>query len=832
MDERGLKRCQFLQTIQDLLIMKSNSFSQTLFTLLFVFLFGVVNAQQFSASIKGKVLDRTNQPVIYANVALYTHGDSLISKVGFTNEAGDFSLVELEPGKYWMKISYIGYKSFVSDPFELAQDLQVTWPELILDNSEEELDEVVVVGQIPLLDVQKDRVVFNVAQSINSTGISTVDLIRKSPNVFIDNSGNIRMMGRSGAFVAVNGKIVPLTGADLDAYLRTLQSDQVEAIELITDPGAQYDAVGTAGVINIRLKKDAELGANGSFNSGYSIGNKSRYNASLSGNYRNKLMNVHGSYGFNRYQDSYQENVRFEQVNQFLTLANQGDIDLKIHALKGGIDLNLSPTSVFGFLATANFTSGSWDIQNRGNFGTLSDNVTEGQLWAENNTVVDRTDLSFNLNYRYDGKNGTVLNVDADYAYYENLRNNSQPNEIRDPSGSSIITETTYFTNSPTTIDIKAFKVDFENPLGKGKLNAGYKISDVGSDNIFDFFREEEGDLNLDPTRSNNFIYQEVINAGYLSYAIGFGEKVNLVTGLRAEHTNSVGDLQDQEGIENEVVNRDYLDFFPSLNLEYTASEAHSWSFNASRRINRPAYQRLNPFQFFINELIYFQGNPFLLPEYSTTFTLGNTFKSTLNTSFTFSHVNNLMTDFYLPGGDNISIYTFVNLDDQYQYTLNLSAPVSVKDWWEAFGSLSAFHLINKAELAGVRFDERATAMSLSLQNTFTLPKSVSLELTGFYNSPTLWGVNQRLGTIWTVDVGARKSILNDLGSVSIGVSDIFKTNIWPSTSDSPLIFVNERRRDDTRRFLVSFTYNFGNSELKSSRRRETGSEDEKRRRN
>lgn len=832
MDERNLEHCQFLQTIQDLLIMKSSSFYQTLFTFLLVFLFGVVNAQQFSASIKGKVLDRTNQPVIYANVALYTHGDSLISKVGFTNEAGDFSLEELEPGKYWIKISYIGYKSFVSDPFELAPDLQVTWPELILDTSEEELDEVVIVGQIPLLDVQKDRVVFNVAQSINSTGISTVDLLRKSPNVFIDNSGNIRMMGRSGAFVAVNGKIVSLTGSDLDSYLRTIQSDQIEAIELITDPGAQFDAVGTAGVINIRLKKGTELGANGTFNSGYSIGNKSRYNASLSGNYRNKLLNLYGSYGFNRYQDPYQENVKFEQEDEFLTLANQGNIDLKIHALKGGIDLNISPSSIVGFMASANFTSGLWDIRNRGSFGIISNNTVEGQLWAENNTIVDRSDLSFNFNYQYSGKKGTSLNLDADYAFYENLRNNTQPNEIRTPDGSSILSKTTYFTNSPTTIDIRAVKVDFESPLGKGNLKVGYKISDVGSDNIFDFFREEEGDLTLDPTRSNNFIYQETINAAYLSYAINFGEKINLVTGLRTEHTLSVGDLQNLEGIENALVNRDYLDFFPSLNLEFTPSETHNWSFNASRRINRPAYQRLNPFQFFINELIYFQGNPFLLPEYATAFTLGNTFKGTLSSSFTFSHVNNLMTDFYLPGEGNVSIYTFVNLDDQYQYTLNFSAPLALNDWWETYGSLSVFHITNQAELSGVRFDENATALSFSMQNTFTLPKSLSLELTGFYNSPTLWGVNQRLGTIWTVDVGARKSILNDRGSVSLGVSDIFKTNIWPSTSDSPLIFINERRRDDTRRLLVSFTYNFGNSELKSSRRRETSLEDEKRRRN
>lgn len=805
----------------------------TAFTLLFIFIFlSNVTAQQNLSSIKGKVIDNDNQPIAYTNVALYTATDSSLTKVGYTLADGSFVLPDLEAGKYWLNISFVGFKSYLSDPFDLPENKEVSWPEVKMEATDSELDMVVVQGQVPMLEIKKDRVVFNVEQSINSAGISSLDLLRKSPNVFIDNSGNIRMMGRSGAFVAVNGKIVPLTGGDLDSYLRSLQSDQIEAIELIPDPGAKYDAVGTAGIINIRLKKSTEIGANGTFNSGYSIGNKSRYNASLSGNYRNKSINLYGSYGFNRYQDPYKEEVTIQQGDQFVNLAATGNIDRKIHALRGGIDLNLSPNSIIGFLATGNFTEGLWNVSDRAKFGNVSDGMVDGQLWAESNTIIDRTDLSFNLNYRYANKKGTVLNIDADYAFFENLRNNTQPNEIRDPSGSTLISETTYFSNLPTTIDIKSFKVDFERPLGEGKLGAGLKYSAVGSVNTFDFFQEEEGEFVLDPTRSNTFFYDEKISAGYLSYSISFGEKVNLLTGLRAEHTRSVGDLQDQQNTENQVVNRDYLDFFPSLNLEYTASENHNWSIGANRRINRPAYQRLNPFQLLLNQLFYSQGNPFLLPEYATAATLTHTFKNTLTSSFTFSHVKNLMTELYLPGEDNVSIYSFVNLDDQYQYTLNFSAPLTLTDWWETYSTLTAFYIENKAELSGVSFDEKATAATFSLQNTFTLPKSLSLELTGFYNSPTLWGVNQRLGTIWSVDVGARKSILKNLGSVSVAVSDIFRTNVWPSTSDSPIIYVNEFRVQDTRRLLFTFTYNFGNREIKGSRRRVTGMEEEKRRRN
>jgi iron complex outermembrane recepter protein len=812
--------------------MKRISFQLTVITFLSLLLFGKVTAQQYSSSIKGKVVDQENQPIAYTNVALYTAADSSLTKVGFTLEDGSFGLTDLSAGRYWLRISFVGLKTYTSDVFDLAENSAMIWPEVKMETADGELDMVVVQAQAPMLEIKKDRVVFNVEQSINSAGISSLDLLRKSPNVFIDNSGNIRMMGRSGAFVAVNGKIIPLTGGDLDSYLRSLQSDQIEAIELIPDPGAKFDAVGTAGIINIRLKKSTEVGANGTFNSGYSIGNKSRYNASLSGNYRNKSLNLYGSYGFNRYQDPYTEEVSIQQAGQFVNLVGTGNIDRKIHALRGGIDLNLSPNSMIGFLAIGNFMDGLWNVSDRAKFGNISDGVVDGQLWAESNTIMDRTDLSFNLNYRYDNKKGTVLNLDADYAFFENLRTNTQPNETRDPSGTNVVSETTYFTNFPTTIDIKSFKVDFERPLGEGKLSAGAKYSAIGAENIFDFYQEEEDEFVLDPTRSNTFFYEEKISAGYLSYSISFADKFNLVSGLRAEHTNSEGNLQSQQNTENEVIDRDYLDFFPSINFEYAASENHNWSIGANRRINRPAYQRLNPFQVLLNQLFYSQGNPFLLPEYSTAATLTHAYKNTLTSSFTYSNINNLMTELYLPGEDNISIYSYVNLDRQKQYTLNFSAPLTVTDWWETYSTLTAFYVENTAKLSGVNFDEQATAATFSLQNTVTLPKSLTLELTGFYNTPTLWGVNQRLGTIWSIDVGAKKSILKNLGSVSMTVSDIFRTNIWPSTSDSPLIFVNEFRVQDTRRLLFTFTYNFGNRDIKGSRRRVTGMEEEKRRRN
>lgn len=800
---------------------------------LFIFLFAftpISMAQEAQSSINGKVITNEDQPILFANVVLYNASDSTIVKVGYTLEDGNFLLPELDPGNYWLKISFVGFKSQIIYPIELANNHVMALQEIKMETSENELETVTVESQAPLLEINKDKVVFNVSQSINAIGINSLDLLRKSPNVMIDKSGNVRLMGRSGAIVAVNGKILPLTGGDLSAYLETIQTDQIKSIELITDPGAQYDAVGTAGVINIILKKNMDFGANGSFISGYSIGNKSRYNTALSANYRDKFLNIFGSYAFNRYQNPYEEESIMKQNGQFLDLIGEGNIDRRVHAIRGGLDFNLSPTSVIGFLATGNFSEAFWDVSDRARFGTSAG--IEGLLKASSNNVLERTDLSLNLNYRHQNDKGTIFNIDADYASFNKDVNNRQPNTLLDPTGENVLSSAVYLTSSPTDIEIKSIKADSERSLGQGKLSMGFKLTDIISDNKFGFFREENGTLISDLDRSNDFLYNENIIAAYASYVLGIGEKVKLVSGIRSEYTRTNGELKSQQIEQNYSIRRKYLDFFPNLNITYLPNETHNWSLNVNRRINRPNYSRLNPFQLLINEFTSVQGNPLLLPEYATAFTVGYNFKSTVTSSITYNEVKNLIGQVYLPKDESKFIITQVNLEKQTQITLNVSAPLSISEWWEAYGTLTGFYIENKFDTLETSFDEKVASMSLSLQNTFTLPKSWKIELTGFYNSPTLSGVNERVGTIWTVDVGASKSILNNRGLFSIGVSDIFKTNVWPSISTSALLSANEFRREDTRRLLISFNYNFGNSKVRGSRKRATGLDEERRRSN
>lgn len=790
----------------------------------------IVWTQANAGGINGKILDPESVPVVFANVVLYSRLDSTIAKIEYSEATGSFRFTNLPTGEYWLEVSFVGMSSYSSPVLQLAENETIDLPVIQLADNMEELAEVVVTGKKPILELKNDRVVFNVEKSITAAGTNALELLKKAPGVLLDNKGNISMMGRSGVIIAINGKNSPLRGEDLATYLRSLQGNQIEAIELINDPGASFEATGNAGIINIRLKKDENRGANGNFALGYSIGDLPRYNAALSGNYRNEALNLFGSYSYNSYQNPYRESLDIRQKDFFLDQNVRGNFEILTHSFTTGIDLSLGSKSALGFMAVGNLSDWDWHASTRTDIGSLGDGLVDSILIARSHTVIDRTDLSFNLNYRFENEEGVVLNMDADYAHYYNDRKNTQPNEFRASPGSEIISERTYFTDSPTDIDIATFRIDHERPLGKGKFGAGLKGSYVNSDNIFDFYNITDGELIIDVDRTNQFVYQENVNAAYLSFSSPLGKKLNFSAGLRGEHTNSTGSLTGLKETQDKEVKRNYFDLFPSLRLDYTPNENHSLQFSYSRRINRPPYQQLNPFQIKIDDLSFTQGNPFLHPEYANTLRLQHSFRYKLTTTLTYRYMKDLIAELYEAGDDNSNIYSTVNLASQNHYSINVGAPASFTGWWSTFSNLTVFYVENKGSLQGLDIDKHATSVNLSMQNTFQLPAGLSAEVSGFYSSPTLWGANEEIRGIWSMDAGIEKSIFQGNGKIGLSVSDLFRTNIWPYTSEFGPIYVDYTLREDSRRFNIYLSYSLGNSKLKGARERERGLEEEKNR--
>lgn len=791
---------------------------------------GKAFAQNSSAQIKGQVLSSNAQALEYANVLLHKASDSTVVKLEYTQADGSFHIANVEPGQYRIAVSFVGYPNYLSQIHELQAGQELNLPAIKLQEAPAELQGVTVKAQKPILEIRPDKTVFNVEGSITASGSNAFDLLRKSPGVVIDNNDNITMLGRAGIRIYIDGRPSPMQGNDLAQFLRSLQSNEIEAIELISNPSAKYDAQGNAGIINIRLKKDKKLGANGNVNLGYSTGEKAWYNGGLSANYRNKKTNLFGSYN---YSDNEFLNYMIMDRNQLGARFNQksdmGNVSQN-HNFKLGADWFLNKQETFGVLASGFLGENGYYGNGRTEISRLGQSNLDSILIAKSDNSGQRNNLNFNLNYRFDNGKGKTLNLDADYGLFRNTAEEFQPNYYYDAAEQVKLSERIFANSTPTNIDIYTFKADFENKLWGGQLGAGIKASYVRTDNTFDFFNVLDNVKVLNIDLSNQFIYTENVNAAYVSYSRQL-KKWGFNAGLRAEQTNSEGDLQAYKPVNDDNVQRHYLDFFPSGGVTYNLNQKNTFALNYSRRVNRPSYQDLNPFQNRLDELTYEQGNPFLKPEYAHNLQLRHTFSSRFNTTLSYSHTQDQITRFLDTAGTKANYITWLNLANQYAYSVAFSAPIQIKKWWNSFTNMTGSHVRNQADFGeGKIVSLNASTFNVYSQQTFTLPKGWTAEVSGWYNSPSLWGGTFKMNAMWSMDMGIQKKIMKDKGNIKLGVSDIFKSNKWTGISRFGALNLDIAGGWDSRRLKLNFTYNLGNSEVKAARRRSTGLEDEQRR--
>lgn len=791
---------------------------------------GQVYAQNATALIRGRVLNNKNEAIEYANVLLHKAADSTVVKLEYTQADGFFEISNVDPGQYRIAVSFVGLPNFLSTIYEVKAGQELNVPDVKLQEAPAELQGVTIKAQKPILEIKPDKTVFNVEGSITAAGSNAFDLLRKSPGVVIDNNDNITMLGRAGIRIYIDGRPSPMQGSDLAQFLRSLQSSEIEAIELITNPSAKYDAQGNAGIINIRLKKDKKLGANGNVNLGYSVGERAWYNGGVSANYRNKKTNFFGSYN---YSDNTFLNYMTMDRNQlgarFNQSSNQGNAS-ENHNFKVGADWFLNKQHTIGVLASGFLGNNTYFGNGRTEISRVGQSTLDSILIAQSDNEGTRNNLNFNLNYRFDNGKGKSLNLDADYGTFRNTAEEFQPNYYYDAEEKVKLSERIFANSTPTNIDISTFKADFENKLWGGQLGAGLKFSYVRTDNTFDFFNVLDNVPVLNTDLSNQFIYTENVNAAYVSYSRQL-KKWSFNAGLRAEQTNSEGDLQAYKPINDDNVKRHYLDFFPSAGLTYNVNPKNTLALNYSRRINRPSYQDLNPFQNRLDELTYEQGNPFLKPEYAHNLQLRHTFNYRFNTTLSYSHTQDQITRFLDTAGTAANYITWLNLANQYSYSLAISAPIQIRKWWNSFTNMTGSHTRNQADFG----EGKVVALNVSTfnvysQQTFTLPKGWTAEVSGWYNSPSIWGGTFKMNSMWSVDMGIQKKILKDKGNVKLGVSDIFRSNKWTGVSRFGALNLDIAGGWDSRRLKLNFTYNLGNSEVKAARRRTTGLEDEQRR--
>ncbi|WP_020539177.1 TonB-dependent receptor domain-containing protein [Lewinella cohaerens] len=791
-------------------------------------------AQSQSASIKGQLQDPDGEAVVFANVALYNSTDSTLVKVETTDEAGVFRIQGLSPGSFNLSATYVGAADLWQNEIALSDGQQLDLEVLQFTSTSVELEQATVTATRALVEVKPDRTVFNVQGTINSTGADAISLLRKAPGVTVDNNDNISVLGRAGVLLYVDGKRLPLTGQDLTSYLQNLQADQIDHIDIISNPGAKYEAEGNAGIIDIRLKKDKNLGSNGSISGTYSQGQYARMNGSASGNYRNKWMNLFATAGAN--DGEVFNNMNFFSTQNGIQLDETNRMRNSWQGLNArlGTDFFINDQHTIGFLVSVNDFSGEHRGYNRIAIANLeTPNSIDSILVSDNISMDTRQQQTYNINYRYDNRKGRTINLDVDYGNYDNDSDRSQPNRYYDAQEQELLTEVINAFNTPTQIDIYTAKLDYEQDVLGGKLGLGTKLSQVSSDNTFLVFDIQNGVSVRDNQSSNIFDYRENVYAGYVSFTRPINEKWNFSAGLRAEQTDAEGNLQPfDEDLQEPPVILNYLSWFPNAGLTWQVAPTHSLSLNYGRRINRPDYNVLNPFNNQLSQLSYEKGNPFLQPEIVNNVELSYTLKYRYNFKVGYSKTIDQITRLIAPDeqDDRANFISWENLADQTIYSMNISAPFQVMEGWNSYVNFSASHLNNQADYGdGAIVDVQVFTYSIYQQQTIDLPGGFKGEVSGYYSGPGVWGGVFKYESSWSLDLGLQKKFLNDQLNVRLSASDLFYETGWDGVSEFNGLISSGGGNWDSRRVSLSMSYNFGNQNVKS-RRRNTGLEDEAKR--
>ncbi|HVU56243.1 MAG TPA: TonB-dependent receptor, partial [Puia sp.] len=714
----------------------------TLLLLAIICLAASLHAQQ----INGAAQDDQGKPLSSSSIALKRTKDSSVIKLSVSDAKGKYSFSDIPAGSYFINISHVGYTSRNTPTFDVTEGATVTAPSAGLSKAASDLKEVVVTSRKPPIEVKADKIILNVEGSINAVGQDALELLRKSPGVLVDKDNNISISGKNGVQIYIDGRQTPLSGNDLAEYLKTIQSSSIEAIEIISNPSAKYDAAGNAGIINIRLKKNKAFGTNGTINAGFNQGFYSKYNGGFSLNHRDRNINVFGNYNYNHTPSRFQSQLHREQLDTLFDQTSTIKMGNNTHTFKAGLDYFLNNRSTLGVILSGTFSNNDAATTSHTPISYIPTGALYRTLAANNSSTGSRNNGNLNLNYKFADTSGHELNVDADRGLYRIRSNQLQPNIYDYADGNQPSDTVIYNMLSPSNIDIYSLKSDYEQNFAKGRLGVGFKLSYVTTKNDFEQYNISPSydEKWKDTLHSNDFNYKEHVNAAYVNYNRTL-KGWTFQAGLRVENTNSKGESTGYSSggggyiTYDSLIKRDYTDFFPSGALTYNKNPMKQWTLTYSRRIDRPAYQDLNPFEFKLDEYTYQKGNTLLRPQYTNSVGLTYMYKFKLTTTLNYSHVRDVFTQLIDTTEKSKAFITKKNLATQDITSLNISYPFQYK-WYSLFTNVNTYYSIYQANFGvGRTVNVNVFSCNLYAQQTARLGKGWTAELSGFWTSPSIY---------------------------------------------------------------------------------------------
>jgi len=691
------------------------------------------------------------------------------------------------------------------------------------------LSEVVVSTGKPLVEVKRGKIVVNVESSSIATGTTILEILGRSPGVRVDANDNISLKGRAGVTIMLDGKIIPLGGADLAAMLKGMPSTSVETIELISNPGAKWDAAGSSGIINIRTKREKRQGMNGTLTASAGQGIYPKGMIGLNLNRRSGDLNIYGGLGYsNRQMYNHLDITRQFFVDGIertkYTQDNNTVYTRKAWTPTLGLDYRLGKKTSIGISGTGYMTN--VDITGD-NMSRVDSGSSYNFFRTSNRNAEHWYNYAVNGFYRYSfDSSGRELSIDADYARYWSNTTQRFTNIYTDKNDAHFLPDYLLLGELRGLTQIRSLKADYTHPMGKEtQLEAGAKWSYVTADNNPAYYDISDGTRRYDSTKSNHFIYEEQIRAAYVKATAERG-RWSIDAGLRLEQTVAEG----EQKVTGERLSRNYSQLFPSVAVLRHLDSAHDLGLTISRRIDRPAYQQLNPFKFFLDPTNYRTGNPLLRPALTWSAELSHTFRQKFITTFTYSRTTDVITEVLQPttSGAATSFQMDQNLDRQQFIGLSIAWPFQVTKWWSNVTNANGYYSSFYGYLANTQLDRGSFAGDINMTNTFTLPWGLSAELGGYYEAGQVWGYYVTKPIVM-INAGLQKSIWKKTATIKLAATDLTHNGAPRARIDFRDFREYFEATRDTRVVTLSFVYRFGNAQS-AARRLRSGAEAEKHR--
>ncbi|WP_425659090.1 TonB-dependent receptor domain-containing protein [Tenacibaculum ascidiaceicola] len=755
--------------------------------------------------ITGKVVDQaTKQPLPYVNIIIKDAAKKIITG-GITDDNGLFSIKNIPEGNSIVEVQFIGYKTFSKPVTVSRKSSKVNLGVISLEEDSTTLDEVEIRAETSSVTQKVDRKVINVGKDLTSAGATASELLNNVQSVSVDSqSGNISLRGNENVRVLVDGKPTNIPASEL---LKQIPSTSIKSVELITNPSAKYNPEGMSGIINIILNKNANMGFNGSINTGVEAGHYVRYNASTNMNYKTGKVNFFGNYGFNggdRYNFGYVNRPGVN--NQDFVFIN----DNESHLFKIGADIYLDDKNTLSLYTTQN-----WFDSNASGRAIITDNNGDLIEHSPNTQTNESHNQAYNVNFKHDfEKEGHNIEFEANFSkndtpsFLENrFLENSQPD---------------YFNDINNKRKSTLLNLDYTNPISKnGKLELGleYRVNNTDNTNL-----TTQANFN-----NSSFSYDRDIYSAYANYGHKFG-KLTMQLGARLEQYKIKG-VFNQEGEPTETVTDDIFSVYPSAFLTYNPSEKNQFQLSYSKRVDRPGIQQVNPIREWSTPLITSVGNPDLVPQFTNSVEFNYTRKikgGSITLGSFYRNINDVINraTYKDPSDANDvrQILTFANFDDTDAYGLEFSANYKIAKWWRANASMDyysqkQFGTTDLSDPNAPTTEVKTDIFNARISNSFTVSKKLRLQLFAMYRGPRediQWNVEP----MKMVNLGANYSILKGKGNINFRVNDIFNTMRFKFNSERPFV-QNGRFKWESRTAYIGFNYRFGGGKNKARSRKQ-----------